>query len=118
MSQYAPEPRLKLSKLRDIGWELWDPIGILSLAGSWSDEANKRVAGEYDSYLISAALQLRKGEPADQVVNYLIQIESDHMGLGDNATSRQRAKAVVAAILSDSSIWTWPDEQGRFPQSD
>ena len=122
MTQAAPQPRVKLSKLRDIGWNLWDPIGILGssghFSGRWSDESNKGFVDEYDNYLISAASQLRQGEPRNQVVSYLVHIESDYMGLGERPTSRERAEAVVAAILADDSIWTWPDEQGRFVQND
>jgi hypothetical protein len=120
MTQAAPQPRVKLSKLRDIGWNLWDPIGLLRsngpFSGRWSDEANQGFADEYDRYLISAAYQLRQGEPCNQVVNYLVHIESDYMGLGEHHTSRERAEAVVAAILADDRIWTWPDKHGRFSQ--
>ena len=122
MTQAHPHPRVKLSKLRDIGWNLWDPIGLLSsdgpFSGKWSDEANQGFADEYDTYLISAAFQLRQGKSRDQVVRYLVNIESDYMALGENPTSQERAEAVVAAILADRSIWTWPDEQGRFPRNE
>ncbi|MBB4630217.1 hypothetical protein SAMN04244581_04955, partial [Paracoccus denitrificans] len=53
MTEIATHPRIKLSKLRDIGWSLWDPIGLLdpeSPAGRWDDEANLSFADEYDSY--------------------------------------------------------------------
>ncbi|NUB43412.1 hypothetical protein GEU84_003360 [Fertoebacter nigrum] len=118
MTQALPKPRVKLSKLRDIGWRLWDPIGLLGsgghFTGKWTDEANAKFANEYDSYLISAACQLRDGEARDQVVKYLVQIESDYMGLGRRPTSQARAEAVVAAILADETIWTYPDDEGRF----
>lgn len=118
MMHAAPQPRVKLSKLRDIGWNLWDPIGLLGPSGHspgrWSEKANQRFADEYDNYLISAASQLKQGEPRDQVVSYLVHVEAEYMGLGERPTSRERAEAVVAAILADDSIWTWPDEQGRF----
>jgi len=111
-----------LSKLRDIGWNLWDPIGLLGssgpFAGKWSDEENQGFADEYDSYLISAASQLRQGEPPNQVVSYLVHIEADYMGLGERPTSRIRAAAVVEAILADDTIWTVPDEYGRFHQDE
>lgn len=122
MTVARPHPRIKLSKLRDIGWTLWDPIGLLSsdgpFPGQWSDEADSGFADEYDRYLISAASQLRRGESRSQVVRYLVNVEADHMALGEGPTSQERAEAVVAAILADESIWTWPDEQGRFAQND
>ena len=122
MTDASPQPRVKLSRLRDIGWNLWDPIGLLGSSGHfpgrWSDKANQGFANEYDNYLISAASQLRQRAPQDQVVGYLVGVESEYMGLGERPTSRERAEAVVAAILADDSIWTWPDEQGRFAQNE
>ena len=115
MTEIAPHPRIKLSKLRDIGWSLWDPIGLLdpeSRPGRWDDEANLSFADEYDSYLISAASQLRGGTPRDEVVGFLVEIR--HMAMGDNPSARTRAEAVVDAILADETIWTWPAAQGRF----
>ena len=118
MTQISPQPRVNLSRLRDIGWEFWDPIGLLGSdrfhPGLWSKGENKSFAGEYDSYLISAASQLRRGVTREQVVDYLVQIETDYIGLGADPTTRNRAEAVVTAILEDTSIWTWPDEKGRF----
>lgn len=122
MTQLSPQPRIRLSKLRDIGWRLWDPIGLLRAEGlspgNWDDEANLGFADEYDAYLISAASQLRQGVPGDQVADYLVQMECDYMALPRGPTTRERAEAVVAALLADQSIWTWPDEQGKFSQSD
>ena len=122
MTKMRPQPRLKLSKLRDIGWSLWDPIGLLSSdgpsSGHWSDEANSGFADEYDRYLISAASQLRRGESHSEVVRYLLNIEAEDMALGEGQTYRERAQAVVAAIVADEGIWTWPDDQGRFVQND
>lgn len=122
MTDVPPEPRVKLSRLRDIGWTLWDPIGLLGASGHypgrWSDEANRPFADEYDTYLISAASQLRQGVPRDHVVSYLVHIEANHIGLGERPASRERAETVVAAILADDSLWTCPDEQERFTPHD
>ena len=107
-----------MSRLRDIGWGLWDPIGLIGpdapFSGKWSDEGNQSFADEYDTYLISAASQLRRNTQREKVVEYLIEIETQHMVSRENATTRERAEAVVTAILADKMIWTWPDEQGRF----
>jgi hypothetical protein len=104
--------------LRDIGWELWDPIGLLRSSGQspgkWDDAANRPFANEYDGYLISAASRLRTGTPREEVVEFLVRIEGDHMALGERASTRSRAEAVVDAILADETIWIWPDAQGRF----
>lgn len=121
MTEHSHSPRVRLSRLRDIGWSLWDPIGLLGFdgqaGGRWSDEENLHFADEYDSYLIDAALQLSHGKPRDEVVGFLVKIEADHMGLGHHQSARQRAEAVVDAILSDRDLWVLPDAQGRVPES-
>lgn len=110
----GPQPRLKLSRLRDIGWGLWDPIGILAPSAAWDEEGCEGFADEYDTYLGTAALRLREGASAAQGVACLVDIETRHMGLRERPDTRSRAEAVVAAILADDAIRTWPDEQGRF----
>ncbi|AFK60760.1 hypothetical protein TKWG_00160 [Advenella kashmirensis WT001] len=99
---------IDLSKLRDIGWTLWDPISLLGTAESkqqWYSDRNLPFADEYDAYLVSAANALRNGAPAQQVVDYLVHIETQHMCLTERPDTRSRAKAVVTAILADDSIW-------------
>jgi hypothetical protein len=41
---------------------------------------------------------LQRGEPDDALVDYLVGIETGHMGLADTAGARARAEATVAAI--------------------
>jgi hypothetical protein len=84
-------PPAKLSVLRDIGWREWDPIG---LRGSHDGGA----ADEYDSYLLHVAARVQNGEADDLIVDYLVGIESDHMGLGLTPTAHSRAVATVDAI--------------------
>ena len=71
----VPPPKIKLSKLRDIGWSIWDPIGMLAPDQNWNDEDYLQFADEYDNYLIFAASQLRRNTPKEQVVHYLMDIE-------------------------------------------
>ena len=104
----TPRPKLKLSRLRDIGWSIWDPIGLMGSKSNWDDEDCQSFADEYDNYLMQAAGQLLRGVADSQVVEYLVQIESEHMGLGVRTGSRARAEQVVAAIHSDKEIWTRP----------
>ena len=102
-----------LHKLRDIGWTLWDPIGLLPPEGEWDDCANRSFAGEYDQYLIAAATKLRKGEPREEVVAYLLQAEKDSIGTSQDSSAYARAAAVVDAILTDEELWSWSAEKGR-----
>ena len=118
MRKGSGHPRMKLSRLRDIGWTIWDPIGLLPPNVSWSDEECHSFADEYDTYLLRAAGKLQNGDSQDEVVAYLTEIEEDHMGLGHSTLASDRLKAVVAAIAADDELWTWPDDQGRFPNLD
>ena len=96
-------PKIRLSRLRDIGWTHWDPIGLLDKGDTWD---HKSYADEYDCYLIQAAGKLRRDAPINEVVDYLIWVEAEHMGLGTHPTQEERAERVVAAILADDQLWT------------
>jgi hypothetical protein len=89
--------KVKLSRLREIGWSLRDPIGLREISdGDWQDGG--ACADEYDSYLLQVVGKLRRGEPASEVVAYLEDIETGHIELTPNETMRSRAEATVAAI--------------------
>jgi len=88
--------KIKLSRLREIGWSLWDPIGLRAVSDDWQDGG--ACEDEYDSYLLHAASMLRGGEPASEVVAYMMQTETGHIGLTPNETTRSRAEATVSAI--------------------
>jgi hypothetical protein len=49
-------PKIRLSRLRDIGWRCWDPIGLAGLDGGWENSA---AADEYDGYLMEFAGMVR-----------------------------------------------------------
>lgn len=87
---------IDIAVLRDIGWEHWDPIGLLDDDGDWRDEPG--FADEYDTYLMQAAARLWRGDSDADVVEYLVGIESEHIGLGIGPDTRPRAVAVVAQI--------------------
>ena len=108
MPQVEPPPKLKLPRLRDIGWTLWDPIGLMGPEQKWDDPECQSFAYEYDGYLIEAAGRLRRGEAAEDVVEYLIQAESEHMGLGLLRDAKERATRVVMAIDTAPDLWTFP----------
>lgn len=119
MAPLKPRPRLKLSRLRDIGWREWDPIGLLDMVGdpkaSWNDPANRAFADEYDQYLIAVASKLRQGATSQEAIAYLVNIETKHMCLAMSPSVTQRAAAVVQAIVDDAELWTEPDNSGKFP---
>lgn len=86
---------VKLSILRDIGWDRWDPIGLNGSAGGWR---RSNAADEYDRYMLRVAGGLESGEPDRPLVDYLVSIETQHMGQAETPTARRRAEATVAAI--------------------
>lgn len=108
MPPITAPPSIKLSRLRDIGWSHWDPIGLLGLGERWHDESAKSFADEYDTYLIAAAGMLRRGVPDHEVVVYLAEIETDHMAMTEQPDTVARAHATVAAIKADKYLWTDP----------
>jgi len=55
-------------------------------------------ADEYDDYLLRVAGGLSHDWSTAQAVDYLMQIESEHIGLGVGPTTRARAEATVSAI--------------------
>ena len=92
--------------MRDIGWSLWDPIGLLGPDQRWDDEDCLSFANEYDRYLIAAASQLRRGASDADVAAALVRIETVHMVLGDGGDARERTQAVVDGIRADDQLWT------------
>ena len=81
--------------LRTIAWTKWDPIRLSGSQGGWrySDAAN-----EYDRYMLRVLEGLRNGEPDSAMIDYLVGIEVEHMGVSMTLDTRARAKATVAAI--------------------
>ena len=84
-------PKFKISKLREIGWSEWNPIGL---------DREKYTEDEYDSYLLQAAGRLRTGASTEEVATYLVDVERDHMGLGAGNVEAvyDRARKVAEAL--------------------
>ena len=83
-------PKFKLSRLREIGWAKWDPIGLAGTEGQPDDE--------YDSYLLQAAGRLWNGASREEVADYLVSIETEYMGLGEAPGARQGVHEVADAL--------------------
>lgn len=88
----ASRPKFKLSRLRAIGWSLWDPIGLKDVE-DWPED-------EYDGYLLHAAFRLWGGTPEIEVAEYLVRVETELMGLDATAGVQGRALRVVSALAS------------------
>ncbi len=85
-------PKIQLSRLREIGWKLWDPIGLAYNGGS-PDEG---CADEYDRYLLHVVSMISRGNLKDEAAAYLTNIASNHMGV--SVVSAQAAAATSHAI--------------------
>lgn len=95
-------PKIRLSRLREIGWRVWDPIGIVAVEGGWEDGDG---ADEYDRYLRKAAVMVREDAGDEAATRYLVWVEREHMGLGVRADTQERARATIAAIRADAHLW-------------
>jgi hypothetical protein len=93
--------RIRLSRLRDIGWRCWDPMGL----GASDDWEKSAAGGEYDVYLLSVARMLRHNESDETCAQYLLRAESENLRLGARADARARADATIAAIRGDDQLW-------------
>ena len=96
--------RIDMHRVREIGWSRWDPIGLGGTEGSWKGEPFE---DEYDAYLLRAAGMLRNGQDPEDVADYLLHIEIEHMGLRVPDAARLRAKLLAWArfIRDDALIW-------------
>ncbi|EUB98658.1 hypothetical protein PMI07_004939 [Rhizobium sp. CF080] len=83
----------ELAELRDIGWSIWDPIGLNTDTGP-----PEGAADEYDSYLLQARGMLHAGRSQGQVADFLMEIESEHMALGHGPDAHDRAMRTVQAL--------------------
>jgi len=95
-------PRIQLSRLREIGWKSWDPIGLAYEDGS----CHEGCADEYDRYLLHVASLICRGGTTGQAAAYLVDIATEHMGLpevsADAAAATSEAIAAYIATLPDA----------------
>ena len=98
-------PNVDFDRLREIGWSLWDPLGLLGVTGGWRGEPYE---DEYDRYLYNAAQMLKNSCSVDDVSDYLFLIQSQYMKMGPketNSTIRAKLISVALAISDDHLIW-------------
>ena len=98
-------PKIQLSRIRQIGWRYWDPIDL----HDGSEFGPTNCADEYDRYLLHVVDVLCQGGTRADSTSYLVQIASEHMGLG-GAVGLDAPRKTVDAIaeylraLPDASI--------------
>ncbi|MEP9402583.1 MULTISPECIES: hypothetical protein [Sphingomonadaceae] len=91
-------PKIQLSRLREIGWKFWDPIG-LAHNGSSPDEG---CADEYDRYLLHVVSTISRGGSKGEATAYLTGIASEHMGMSvvDADAAAATAQAIADYLIS------------------
>lgn len=90
----AERKSVQLSRLRTIGFSLWDPIGLIGPSGKPPSGAEN----EYDSYLMEVVGMLRNGRPHAECSKLLMEAEADHMGMRGRRDVDKRANKTVQAI--------------------
>lgn len=70
--------------------------------GGWETSL---AADEYDGYLLKAAGMVRRNDGDAEAVQYLVEVESERMGLGIGPGTLARAEKTVAAIRADDQLW-------------
>ncbi len=91
-----PRPAVKLSALRQISWEVWDPIGIRDLVG---EDYAEGPADEYDSYLMAAFGVAQSGRSAVDIAAYLADIASRDMGLGGSLDGGEAERETARQLI-------------------
>ena len=97
-SSMTLRPKIQLSRLREIGWKLWDPIGLSHDGGS-PDEG---CADEYDQYLLHVVSMISRGGSKDEATAYLISIATEYMSLSvvDAQAAAATSHAIAAYLMS------------------
>ncbi|WP_037316223.1 hypothetical protein [Ruegeria halocynthiae] len=98
-------PKINIERLREIGWSLWDPIGLNYTMGGWKGQPFE---DEYDTYLVKAVEILRNQLDANEVGDYLFFIETEHMGLAPavgGVETRAKLLALVQVISAEPLVW-------------
>ena len=88
-------PKFKLSRLREIAWTVWDPIGLREIVGGWE---GSDAADEYDGYMLKVVGLLVNGGRHEEAVESLLRSEDDIMGMGVRPGMRERASKTVEAV--------------------
>ena len=105
MSRY---PKILLGRVRQIGWDEWDPIGIRQFG---NDDWRTDAADEYDSYLLHIVSLLHRGKSEADAIKYLDWVASEHMGLGPRTADQRQASANTVRAVA-AYLRTFPDGLG------
>lgn len=92
MKKLSPSELKFQTKVKQILWEVWDPIGVNDGENEWNDE--------YDSYAPHVFRLALEGKGAERIALSLSSVESDSMGMSPNRDHNMKtALAIVQAKL-------------------
>jgi hypothetical protein len=87
MSERVERARALNQKIRDVLLKEWDPIGV---------QAIPEAQDEYDGYVPTLYSMLIARKRIDEVLEYLLWLETEHMGL---STDRQRTQSIAEKLV-------------------
>jgi len=82
----SPEQNELYRRTDEVLHYIWDPIGV-------SDSPYAR--DEYGEYLPQVFGKLLKNEPSERIVEYLLLIETENMGLSKNEKNAERTVEIL-----------------------
>jgi hypothetical protein len=88
----------ELEQLKALLWEEWDPIGV---------NDTDCVRDEYDSYALKLYSMLKSNASRDEVLNYLVWVRTEYIGVGQKGDPAIEADRIVA----DKAIQIHEDAQ-------
>jgi hypothetical protein len=86
MSEAAERARALHQQIKDVLLREWDPIGV---------QAIPEAQDEYDSYVPTIHSMLISRKPTHEVFEYLMWLETEHMGL---TADRQRTQSIAEML--------------------
>lgn len=86
MSENLDRAKLLHQKIGEILLKEWDPIGVQDIS---------EAQDEYDAYVSSLYKMLITGKSAQEIFDYLLWIETEHMGL---SADRQHTEAIACKL--------------------
>ena len=86
MSEAAERARALHQQIKDVLLREWDPIGV---------QAIPEAQDEYDGYVPTLHSMLISRKPAHEVFEYLMWLETEHMGL---TADRQRTQSIAEKL--------------------
>ena len=89
----AATVQVSLGRLREIGWSVWNPIGLAGPPATPADE--------YDAYLTHVTDMLLAGAGVEAGASYLTRVAEEQMGVVANPEAARATSAAIRACLDE-----------------